>query len=119
MKLGADDDEEKFLATFKRVAGKEQWPTDSWSQALEPLPTWEAQRAYHTLAEDEVVNFTRLRKETLDHCGLSSTQAVSSMSGSIIPISGPATTCSQMLAPDRYPVVVIDQFLRSLPEDVR
>lgn len=45
-KLGADEDVEAFLTTFERLARRQQWSMGSWSHALVPLLTAEAQPAY-------------------------------------------------------------------------
>lgn len=67
-KLGADDGMEMFLATFERVAQREQRPTGSWSRGLASLLIGEAQRAYYAISETEAANFTQLRQKILDRC---------------------------------------------------
>lgn len=70
-KLGTDNDVEAFLATFERVARREEWPTDSWSRVLALL------LMNYALSEAEAASLPRLRQEILDHCDLSPTRAAS------------------------------------------
>lgn len=52
---------EAFLYLFEQTALRENWAEDEWTQALAPLLSEEAQKAYFSLPPQVVVEYQDLK----------------------------------------------------------
>ncbi|KAL1260698.1 hypothetical protein QQF64_008525 [Cirrhinus molitorella] len=61
-----------FFLMFESTAATERWPPNEWAQALAPLLTGEAQRAYFALPAEMRDQYEAVKRKVLARMGLSS-----------------------------------------------
>lgn len=131
--MTASDNVETFLQMFENTATAEGWPQKEWAQALAPLLTGEAQRAYFVLPSTAAGDYDELKRKILGRLGLSPITAAQSFHEweykPRVAARSQATELTRLAQHwllDRIPSaaqvverVVVDRFLWALPKPHR
>ena len=132
-KLSLSDDVEAFLATFERTAEREGWSQDQWAGLIAPFLTGDPQKAYFDLPPDDAKDYQKLKAEILARLGVTTAvRAQRVHQWKYRPDRPPRSQMHDLVqlvkkwlqpevlsGPQIVERVVLDRYLRSLPDDLQ